>query len=82
MARATATRLSGRGYSIQRIDTANEGQSVSKIIYKQAAFEEKAREIQSFLRVSEIVKDPAFSEEADVTVFIGSDLGQQMLSMR
>jgi LCP family protein required for cell wall assembly len=82
VARATATRLSGRGYSIKRIDTASERQSVSRVIYKQAAFEEKAREIQGFLRVSEIVKDPAYAEEADVSVFIGSDLGQQMLSTR
>lgn len=79
VARATASRLEQQGYRIQRTDTAARPSEVSRVIYKQAAFEERAREIQQFLGIGELQKDPDYPEEADVIVLIGSDLGQRML---
>ncbi|WP_245587706.1 LCP family protein [Calidithermus chliarophilus] len=80
VARATAGRLGQQGYRIQRTDTAREASEVSRVIYKQAAFEARAREIQQFLGIAELHKDPDHPEEADVIVTIGKDLGQRMLA--
>ena len=79
-ARATAGRLGQQGYRIQRTDTAREASEVSRVVYKQAAFEARAREIQQFLGIAELHKDPDHPEEADVIVTIGKDLGQRMLA--
>jgi LCP family protein required for cell wall assembly len=80
VARATAERLGQQGYRVQRTDTAREVSGVSRVIYKQAAFEERAREIQQFLGITDLQKDPDYPEEADVIVLIGTDLGQRMLA--
>ncbi|MER3461544.1 MAG: hypothetical protein C4342_00470 [Armatimonadota bacterium] len=80
VARATAGRLGQQGYRIQRTDTAREASEVSRVVYKQAAFEARAREIQQFLGIAELHKDPDHPEEADVIVTIGKDLGQRMLA--
>ncbi|RIH82223.1 Regulatory protein MsrR [Calidithermus terrae] len=80
VARATAGRLGQQGYRVQRTDTAREASEVSRVVYKQAAFEARAREIQQFLGIAELHKDPDSPEEADVIVTIGKDLGQRMLA--
>jgi len=80
VARATAGRLSQQGYGVQRTDTAARASETSRVIYKQAAFEERAREIQQLLGIAEVHKDPDYPEEADVIVMIGADLGQRMLA--
>lgn len=80
VARATAERLGQQGYSVQRTDTAASPRGVSRVIYKQAAFEERAREIQQFLGITDLQKDPDYPEDADVIVLIGTDLGQRMLA--
>lgn len=79
VAKATASLLEKQAFSLGNIATANSPASESRLVYKQAALESQARAIAALLNIPKVEKNPDYPENADVTVFIGSDLGQALL---